>query len=185
MQGRRPRADAAANRAAVLLAAQSAFAEQGPDVALDEIARRAGVGPGTVHRHFPTKQALIAAVVVDRFTDLSALAESYIDMQDPGPAFFEYLHRLVGEAAHNQALAWALTADRSEQVAAAGATLRDRTGILLRRAQRAGAVRGDLTDDDLHALVVGAVEAERRLPAERHGLGVEFLCSGLRAHAQG
>jgi len=63
--GRRLRADAAENRAAVLAAAQAAFAEEGPEVSLDEIARRAGVGPGTVHRHFPSKQALLAATLTE------------------------------------------------------------------------------------------------------------------------
>jgi AcrR family transcriptional regulator len=168
----------------VLAAAQAAFSKDGPGVALDEIARRAGVGAGTVHRHFATKQALIGAVVLDRLTALADVAEDLAHAEDPTTAFFGFLRRLVEEASNNQVLASALGTNLREEAAAAGATLRDRVGALLERAQQARALRRtDLTAADLHALIVGMIETERRLPAVRRGLSVDLFSDGLRKPA--
>src|SRR5579863_5644781 len=82
------RADAARNRENVLRAARDAFAESGYGVPLDEIAARAGVGPGTVYRHFPAKEALFEAVATARVQDLLADARARTDSADPGSAFF-------------------------------------------------------------------------------------------------
>ena len=82
--GRPLRADAARNREKVLRAAREAFAESGYGVPLDEIASRAGVGPGTVYRHFPSKEALFEAVVTARITDLVSDARARADADDPG-----------------------------------------------------------------------------------------------------
>ena len=81
------RADAARNRDKVLRAAREAFAELGYGVPLDEIAARAGVGPGTVYRHFPAKEALFEAVVTSRVEDLLSDARARADSGDPGGAF--------------------------------------------------------------------------------------------------
>src|SRR6476620_9438041 len=97
--GRPLRADAARNREKVLQAARQAFAESGYGVPLDEIASRAGVGPGTVYRHFPSKEALFEAVVTARITDLVSDARARADADDPGEAFFGFLARIAGEAA--------------------------------------------------------------------------------------
>src|SRR5437016_445533 len=94
--GRPLRADAARNREKVLRAARVAFAESGYGVPLDEIAARAGVGPGTVYRHFPAKEALFEAVVAARVADLVADARRRSQAADPGAAFFGFLAR-VGE----------------------------------------------------------------------------------------
>jgi len=91
------RADAARNREKVLRAARDAFAESGYGVPLDEIATRAGVGPGTVYRHFPTKEALFEAVVTVRVQDLVADARARADASDPGGAFFGFLARITAE----------------------------------------------------------------------------------------
>src|SRR6201993_1371971 len=93
------RADAARNRENVLRAARDAFAKFGYGVPLDQIAARAGVGPGTVYRHFPTKEALFEAVVTARVTDLVSDARARTDADDPGAAFFGFLARIAGEAA--------------------------------------------------------------------------------------
>src|SRR5580693_8328714 len=93
------RADAARNREKVLRAARDAFAESGYGVPLDEIAVRAGVGPGTVYRHFPTKEALFEAVVAARLQDLVADARGRADSGDPGSAFFGFLGRVAAESA--------------------------------------------------------------------------------------
>lgn len=92
------RADARRNRQRILDAARAAFAEAGRAVPLDEIAARAGVGPGTVYRHFPTKEALFQAVVAERVGDLVAEAQRLAGANDPGAAFFAFLSRLGAEA---------------------------------------------------------------------------------------
>ena len=97
--GRALRADAARNREKVLRAARDAFAESGYGVPLDEIAARAGVGPGTVYRHFPTKEALFEAVVTVRVQDLVDDARARADASDPGGAFFGFLARVAAESA--------------------------------------------------------------------------------------
>src|SRR2546421_5423662 len=102
--GRPLRADAARNREKVLQAAREAFAESGYGITLDEIAARAGVGPGTVYRHFPAKEALFEAVVTARLTDLVRDARDRARADDPGEAFFGFLGRLAGEAAAQRGL---------------------------------------------------------------------------------
>src|ERR1700752_2871960 len=96
--GRALRADAARNREKVLRDARDVFAESGYGAPLDEIAARAGVGPGTVYRHFPTKEALFEAVVAARVEDLIADAQARVDAADPGDAFFGFLARVGQEA---------------------------------------------------------------------------------------
>src|SRR5437763_14329055 len=93
------RADAARNREKVLRAAREAFAESGYGVPLDEIAARAGVGPGTAYRHFPAKEAPSEAVLTARITDLVSDARARGDAADPGEAFLGFLPRPAGEAA--------------------------------------------------------------------------------------
>src|SRR5258707_13608945 len=92
------RADARRNREKVLHAAREAFAASGLGVPLDEIAARAGVGPGTVYRHFPTKEALFKAVIAARIEDLIADARARSGVADPGAAFFGFLARVGQEA---------------------------------------------------------------------------------------
>src|SRR3954453_10516153 len=91
------RADAQRNRQRVLDAARDAFAEVGFAVPLDDIAARAGVGPGTVYRHFPTKEALFQAVITARVTDLVTTARQHAEAPDPGAAFFAFLTHLGAE----------------------------------------------------------------------------------------
>src|SRR3954467_4488904 len=92
------RADARRNREKVLEAAGELFAAQGSAVPLDEIGALAGVGPGTVYRHVPTKEALFEAVTVARLRDLVDLANGLVGADDPGPAFDRFLDRLSEEA---------------------------------------------------------------------------------------
>ena len=98
-QTRPLRADARRNRDRVLEAARTAFAAEGSDVPLDEIARRAGVGAGTVYRHFATKEALFEAVVFDRIGELVEEARALSDDPDPGRAFSSFVERLGREGA--------------------------------------------------------------------------------------
>ena len=144
------RADAARNREKVLQAARQAFAESGYGVPLDEIASRAGVGPGTVYRHFPSKEALFEAVVTARITDLVSDARARADADDPGKAFFGFLARIAGEAAAKR--------DLPDAISVAGSLREDlfaALDLLLRRAQQAGAVRGGIVTSDLIVLLKG------------------------------
>ncbi|HEY5984770.1 MAG TPA: TetR family transcriptional regulator [Streptosporangiaceae bacterium] len=141
------RADARRNRDKVLRAAREAFAGFGYGVPLDEIAARAGVGPGTVYRHFPAKEALFQAVVTARVEDLIDDARSRADAADPGEAFFGFLRRIAEEAAAKRDLPDAIAISGSLQAA-----LHAALDVLLRRAQDAGAVRADVRTPDLIVL---------------------------------
>lgn len=156
------RADAARNRARVLSAAEKAFAAEGLAVPLDEIARRAGVGAGTVYRHFPTKEALFEAVILDRITRFVYVARNLADADDPGAAFFGFLHRLVIGASGSKALVDALAGAplaTAELITAAKQDLAAAGAELLTSAQRAGAVRTDVQIADVMALFAGTTLA--------------------------
>jgi AcrR family transcriptional regulator len=161
------RADAQRNRDRLLQVAKEAFAAEGVAVPLDEIARRAGVGPGTLYRHFPTKEALFEAVVHDRLHRLIQHARDMGGSGDPGAALAAFLDHLVGEAAPKQDLVDALVGsgiDVRAAVTATAAVLRDEIATLLGRAQAAGAVRADITPADLMALLSGFLYALRAHP---------------------
>ena len=92
------RADAERNRRRLLVAAQALFCERGLDVGVGEIAQHAGVGRGTLFRNFPSKEDLIAAIVVERMTDATVLGKSLLEAPDPG-ALFQFLEEIVGRPA--------------------------------------------------------------------------------------
>ncbi|MFJ9695621.1 TetR/AcrR family transcriptional regulator [Kitasatospora sp. NPDC101183] len=179
------RADARRNRAKVLAAAREAFTAEGLAVPLDEIARRAGVGAGTVYRHFPTKEALFEAVVSDTLEHQTARGRSVLAEGDPGEGLFTFLAELVAGAMVKMDLADALIGSGVQLqpgTSAVAAELRDVLVELLARAQATGAVRTDVDGGDLYALIAGAVAAERRRPPEaRDGRLARVICDGLRA----
>jgi AcrR family transcriptional regulator len=180
------RADARRNRLRLLQVATDAFAAEGLAVPLDEIARRAGVGPGTLYRHFPTKEALFEAVLRDRLERLAADAQARRDAADPGAALLDFIDRLVAEAAPKRDLTDALAGggyDLNASLAATAARLRAAIGGLLARAQAAGAIRDDITTADLMALISGILLALRPRPGQRPdpGRAVAVLRDGLRA----
>ncbi len=148
------RADARRNREKVLRAAQEVFAASGYGVPLDEIAARAGVGPGTVYRHFPSKEELFEAVVTARVRDLIDDARGRSGDADPGEAFFGFLGRFRQEAAAKRDLpeAIAITGSLQEELHAA-------LDALLRRAQQAGAVRPEITTQDIITLLKGLLSS--------------------------
>ena len=159
MADRPLRADAQRNRDKVLRAAQDAFAASGYGVPLDEIAAMAGVGPGTVYRHFPSKEELFEAVVTARLRDLIAAARGLASDPDPGQAFFGFLGRFRQEAAAKRDLPDAIAIPGSLQD-----ELHAALDMLLRRAQQAGAVRADVTTQDLTALLKGLLRTINDLP---------------------
>lgn len=165
----------------MLDAARAAFTADGPDVPLDEIARRAGVGAGTVHRHFPTKAALVDAVLATSVTELVERAEALAAADDAVESLFDFLDELVasGAAAHDLAdrlrpSAGDLDAALSGPVAALDAAL----AVLLTRAQRAGGVRADVDTAALTAVVAAAHAAH----VHRTGgpTAVRLVLDGLR-----
>jgi AcrR family transcriptional regulator len=170
------RADARRNREKVLGAARDAFAESGYDVPLDEIAARAGVGAGTVYRHFPSKEALFEAVTAARLEDLIADAQHRAATAEPGPAFFGFLHRLAGEAAAKRDLPDAIAVPGALQDA-----MRASVAQLLRRAQDAGAVRPGVTAADLIILLKGMLASLQQAPDPAlHDRVVAIISDGLR-----
>jgi AcrR family transcriptional regulator len=184
--GRGLRADARRNRERVLRTAQRLFATEGLDVSLDEIARRAGVGPGTVHRHFPTKEALYLAVATDQLERLIAEAEALAATGDP-EAVFALLARMMASGAENATVKSALTAAEFDLRTAAphvAADLTRHVADLLARAHAARVVRPDVTAADLMALVAGAFAAIRHAGAEtspeRSAHLARLIIDGLR-----
>ncbi|QKW36613.1 TetR/AcrR family transcriptional regulator [Actinomadura sp. NAK00032] len=181
-----PRADARRNRERVLATARRLFAADGLGVPLDEIARRAGVGPGTVHRHFPTKEALYLAVATEMLRHLIAEAEELAATGDPA-ALFTLLSRMIATGAENVAVKSALAAAEFDLRTAAPDVAADLTGHvagLLARAHAAGAARRDATVDEVMALVAGAFAAIRHAGAEtspeRSAHIARLILDGLR-----
>lgn len=156
------RADAARNRDRVLEAARSLFASRGVEVPLDDIAARAGVGPGTVHRHFPTKQALLVAIVVERLDERIDQGVAMADAEVPS-GLFELLGRLLDDGRDNLAVKAALTRSGYELRRGARRTTRrlDQTlSRLLAIAQRSGTAAEGLDLDDVKTLLVAALAAQ-------------------------
>jgi len=181
MDGRAPRADALRNREKVLRAAREAFATRGYGVPLDEIAALAEVGPGTVYRHFPSKESLFEAVVTARVQDLIDDAAARAADPDSGAAFFGFLGRMGEEAAAKRDLPEAISVDGTVQE-----EFRTSFGALLANAQRAGAVRADITLLDLVVLLKGMMRSLQEIPSGAAGAAqrdrlVAVLADGLRA----
>jgi len=186
-QDRPLRADARRNRERVLEAAREAFAADGSHASLDEIARGAGVGAGTVYRHFPTKEALFEAVVLNRIGELVEEARARSNGPDPGRAFSSFIELLAREGALKRDLVETLSSDGIHLrlgEAPVFQRLIDVLGELLGRAQRAGAVRRDITVDDVMVVLTGAAYAicHARGADEQSGRLLAIMCDGLRAH---
>ena len=178
------RADAARNRARVLEVAYETFAAEGLSVPIDEIARRAGVGAGTVYRHFPTKEALFAAVIENRMQRLVDDGYALLKSEGPDEALFAFLRSIV--------LRWGAT-DRGLVAALAGLGI-DFASVascaedaflavldhVRRAAQEAGAVRADIDVRAVKSILVGcqAMEAYNSALAER---ATDVVIDGLRA----
>ncbi|MBB5891167.1 TetR/AcrR family transcriptional regulator [Kutzneria kofuensis] len=180
--GRPLRADARRNRARVLEVAQQVFAEEGLAVPIDEIARRAGVGVGTVYRHFPTKDALFEAIIVERLRGVGEAAHELAQGPDAGRGFFAFFELMVRDASLNKALFDALAASGSfnqELTSEARQVMMTGLGELLAKAQEAGEVRADLTAADVKTFMVGCLAMARQGTADP-GLIVGVVCDGMR-----
>lgn len=178
------RADAARNRARVLAVAYETFAADGLSVPVDEIARRAGVGAGTVYRHFPTKEALFQAVIAERIRGVVEEGRTLLAEADPGDAIFLFLRSMVLQwGAADRGLVDALSGsgiDVNTVVPEAEGEYLAVLGDLLAAAQRAGTVRRDVAVSDVKALLVGCQAMQSyNADAAEHVTSVVF--DGLRA----
>lgn len=177
-QARRERADAQRNRTRILEAARDVFANQGISCQIDEIARRAGVGTGTIYRNFPTKQALLEAILVDGVHQKTAEARALTSATNPTAAFFDFLSQMItGFCAHRALSETMATAGIDVKAAKASASqeMWEAVEHLLRRAQAAGGVKEDVGISELMALVAGTCQA-----AAQHDANVEWLNGFVR-----
>jgi len=176
------RADAVRNRERILATAEEMFARDGLAVSVDDIAHRAKIGIGTLYRHFPTKDALVAAIVIDRIGRVADRAEALHDTAEPGPALLGLLEQMVAEGAHKRDFVDALGGSEWFETAAADATrqrFRRALAKLLAKAQATGAIRTDIAATDLLALVRGVLSSGGDAKVRSKLLAV--LIDGLRA----
>lgn len=169
------RADARRNLERVLDAAAEVFAAEGPDASVDEIARRAGVGHGTVFRRFPTKDDLVYAVVERHVAQMRALAEEALASADPAEAFLEFARRVAELNMRTPGLHRCL-AQCDEKPGAAD--LDKLVAKVVARAQRAGAIRADVKPVDVKLLLRSALTSA---PAGQWRRYLEVVLDGLRA----
>jgi AcrR family transcriptional regulator len=145
------RKDAERNRQRVLEAARELFAERGLGVSLDDIARHAGVGVGTVYRRFPDKEQLIDALFEDRIAEMLAAASESLEMEDPWRGFVHFLERALEMQTQDRALKELLlsTSEAHARIERGRQQIQPVVAAVLERAQQAGVVRGDLEVADL------------------------------------
>ncbi|MDX6607721.1 MAG: hypothetical protein QOD14_2261 [Solirubrobacterales bacterium] len=180
------RADARRNREAVLEAARDEFREHGFDCQMEDIARVAGVGVGTVYRHFPNKEALLDALVEDRFDRLADRTAEALDREDPWEAFCELMRWSARLQADDRGLSEVLgSRPLVGEAAAAKSGLVELSDRLMRKAQRAGEMRKDLMVEDIPTMICGlsAVTgaAEGSMPAMNWERFLEVMLDGMRA----
>ena len=156
---RKPRADAVRNRERVLEAAKAVFSAGGPDASLEAVARRAGVGIGTLYRHFPTREALFEAVYRREVEQLGELSEQLKGEPQPVEALRQWLRSTVEFVATKKgmtaALALAAHGKTSELTAFSFDRLTRAVGALLDRAVAAGEIRADMSPEDLLRALIG------------------------------
>ncbi|MER5643331.1 helix-turn-helix domain-containing protein [Streptosporangium sp. NPDC002524] len=176
------RVDARRNREHLLATAKAVIAEQGPEASLNEIARRAGMGPGTLYRHFPTRQALLAAVFQDRVETLCAKAENLLAHPSADEALALWSRDVLAHALTDGGLSASMTLGGAGLGFDCHAAMRSAAAGLLTRAQREGRTRQDLDVEDFFQLVTGVALAASELPG---GLGradhlLSVTLAGLR-----
>ncbi len=176
------RADARRNYARLVEVAREAFTEHGADAPLDEIARRAGVGPGTLYRHFPTREALIEAVYRGDVEDLCTQAYHLLETGDPAKALEEWMRAQVAHVQRKRGLGTALVACfgvDSELFEWCRQRLWAAGDSLLAAARESGAVRADVSAPDLLRLGHGVAVATERAPEDTDRL-LSVVLDGLR-----
>ena len=167
------RADARRNRERLLEAALALFVEAGPDVALEAVAKRAGVGIGTLYRHFPTREALVEAAYRSEVAHLYEAAEELLREREPDAALAAFMDRFVDYAATKRGmkpLLMAVAESGSDVFAEAGVQIRGAVAMLVEAGVAAGAIRSDVDAEDVlralgivFSLPAGQEEQARRI----------------------
>lgn len=181
MSGTGLRADAERNRQRILVAAEELFLERGANVSLDEVAKRAKVGAGTLYRRFPTREALLAATSNERFTSVAEASRARDAENKPGDALRQFLEELSLNTSVYQSLAASLGTVIRHGTPGCNA-ITEEGHRLLQRAKEAGIVREDASFDDIICVVSAisiAVEKDSE-PAPRVAHLVGLLFDGLR-----
>jgi AcrR family transcriptional regulator len=181
---RQPRADAVRNRERVLEAAKAVFSAGGPEASLEAVARTAGVGIGTLYRHFPTREALFEAVYRREVQELAELADKLKQEQDPVEALRHWMRSNVKFVATKKGMSEALALaayKNSELFSYSYARLTQAVGALLDRAVAAGEIRDDITPDDLLQALIGMCYMHDRPGWQKSVLRlVDVFVDGLR-----
>jgi len=150
--GRKPRADAQRNRERILKVAKQAFTRSGADTSLDDIAKQAGVGPGTLYRHFPTREELLKAVYRNELENLATAGEKIAETMPPVEALRAWLLLFVDAVAAKQIIAPALNTlvgDHKKAFEASYSQVHEAIRRLVKRAVKSGDIRKDLDPSDL------------------------------------
>lgn len=181
-QGVSMRSHARRNYHRILRAATEVFAESGPDASLNEIARRAGVGPGTLYRHFPNRQILQTAVLDERVEILCREGTGLLSLPDADAALARWLRSLLLHTRTDKGLGAAALTGSTDQSAQCRAAIEEAAARLVARAKDSGTVRSDTSADDLVHLVAGiglatehhsdSAQAERLLDTVLRGIGL-------------
>ncbi len=177
------RADARQNHARLITAATAAFAERGADAPLEDIARRAGVGIGTLYRHFPTRTDLQAAVFRSQVGAVCGEGDALLENAPPGKAFSAWMRSLAGYLVTKRGLSHALieaVGIESELISSCWVAMRQTTERLLANAQQAGVIRPDVDATDVMRLVHGVTVSTEKAP-ERSDMLLSVMLDGLRA----
>jgi AcrR family transcriptional regulator len=180
------RADARRSRAKLLDAATAAFAENGADAPLDDIARRAGVGIGTLYRHFPTRLDLQAAVFRSQVQSVCDTADDLVRTTTPEQAFVGWLRAMAGYLVTKRGMSASLIAGLgrdSELITTCWKAMHDTADRLLAQAQDAGVLRPDVSADDVLRLVHGIAVATEQSPEQADRL-LSLMFEGLRPHQE-
>jgi AcrR family transcriptional regulator len=181
---RKPRADALRNRERLIDEAKAAFGEVGPHVGLDEIARRAEVGIGTLYRHFPTRDAMVEAVYRREIGQLAAAAQLLLDSNPPAKALHEWLRLFIDYMATKRLIGPALSAlpgGPSHLYASSGTLIQAALTLLLERGIATGEIRADVEPADLMQALSGLAFGYAEIGWEARTLRlIDVFVAGLR-----
>jgi AcrR family transcriptional regulator len=184
---RQLRADARRNRERILQSARAAFAESGADAQIDDVARHAGVGVGTVYRHFPTKQALLTELVRQTFRLFTEWAREALEAGGEPFALIEGLLRRIAEtAAGDVGVQYALTSSAAQAARSEAQAEQDELiaviAELVERARRAGTIRPGIEATDIAMLICGVVSAMGPRPGFDWRRHLDLVIDTLRVH---
>ncbi|MEU7688961.1 TetR/AcrR family transcriptional regulator [Microbispora hainanensis] len=188
MTGRQQRADAQRNYERILEVARTVVEEQGTQASLRDIARRAEVGMGTLYRHFPTREALLEALLRQRFDTLAARAEELEGADDSREALRQWLREFLSRASAYRGLTSSMMTtigDEDSALHASCSAMREAAGRLVKRAQDDGHIRPDIDGMDVFALVsaVGWIAEQGPVVAGRRDHLFSLVLDGLAAGA--